>query len=82
MALLAGHDLGMADAFAMTPNPDKWNNQYYAGVQKTVETQEQPATRVTVAPSGARVEYVRMYRTADESAQRVSGTVAYSYVIP
>jgi len=39
-------------------------------------------TRVTVAPSGARVEYVRMYRTADESAQRVSGTVAYSYVIP
>lgn len=39
-------------------------------------------TRVTVGPTGANVEYVRMYRPADEGGGRVSGTVAYSYVIP
>lgn len=39
-------------------------------------------TRVTVSPAGAKVEYVRMYKTADETAGRTSGTVAYSYVIP
>lgn len=39
-------------------------------------------TRVTVGPSGAQVEYVRMYRTADETNGRVSGTVAYSYAFP
>lgn len=39
-------------------------------------------TRVTVSPAGATVEYVRMYRSADETAGRTSGTVAYSYVIP
>ena len=39
-------------------------------------------TRVTVSPAGAKVEYVRMYRPADETGGRVSGTVAYSYTIP
>lgn len=39
-------------------------------------------TRVTVGPGGAKVEYVRMYKTADEAPGRTSGTVAYSYVIP
>ena len=39
-------------------------------------------TRVTVGPTGAKVEYVRMYKTTDETAGRTSGTVAYSYVIP
>jgi phosphodiesterase/alkaline phosphatase D-like protein len=39
-------------------------------------------TRVSVAPAGVTVEYVRMYRVADEGAGRTSGTVAYRYTIP
>ncbi|MBY0488719.1 MAG: metallophosphoesterase [Gemmatimonadaceae bacterium] len=39
-------------------------------------------TRVSVAPTGVTVEYIRMYRAADEGAGRTSGTVAYRYTIP
>jgi hypothetical protein len=39
-------------------------------------------TRVTVSPAGVKVEYVRMYLTADETGGRTSGTVAYAYTIP
>ena len=36
--------------------------------------------RVTVAPSGVKVEYVRTYPTTDEGPGKVNGTVAFSYV--
>ena len=39
-------------------------------------------TRVTVAPTGVKVEYVRMYLSADETGGRTSGSVAYTYTIP
>lgn len=38
-------------------------------------------TRVTVAPSGVKVEYVRSYLPADEGAGRVHGSVAFSYTV-
>jgi hypothetical protein len=38
--------------------------------------------RVTVSPSGVRVEYVRTHLPADEGAGRTSGTIAHSYAIP
>ena len=39
-------------------------------------------TRVSVGPTGVKVEYVRMYLPADEGPGQVSGTVAFSYVLP
>ena len=39
-------------------------------------------TRVTVAPAGIKVEYVRTWLPADQSATQVSGSVAFSYTIP
>ncbi len=38
-------------------------------------------TRVTVAPGGVKVEYVRMYLPADEGAGKTSGSVAFSYTL-
>ncbi len=38
-------------------------------------------TRVTVAPSGVTVDYVRTWLPADEGAGRVSGSVAFSYAV-
>jgi hypothetical protein len=38
-------------------------------------------TRVTVAPTGVKVEYVRTYLPADESPERINGTVAFSYTV-
>jgi hypothetical protein len=38
-------------------------------------------TRVTVAPSGVKVEYVRMYLPADEGTGKISGSVAFSYTL-
>lgn len=61
------------------PNYSLFNADAYA---TGVKFPNSGYTRVTVGPGGARVEYVRMYRTADETAGRTSGTVAYSYVIP
>ena len=37
--------------------------------------------RVTVAPGGVRVEYVRAYRPADETSARRNGQVDYAYTI-
>jgi hypothetical protein len=39
-------------------------------------------TRVTVSPSGVKVEYVRTYLSADVGAGKTNGSVAFSYVIP
>ncbi len=39
-------------------------------------------TRVTVAPTGVKVEYVRTWLPVDQSATQVSGSVAFSYTIP
>ena len=39
-------------------------------------------TRVTVSPTGIKVEYVRMWLPADEGPGKVSGTVAFSYSLP
>lgn len=61
------------------PNYSLFNADAY---QTGVKHPNSGYTRVTVSPQGARVEYVRMYRAADEIAGRVSGSVAYSYVIP
>jgi len=38
-------------------------------------------TRVTVAPADVKVEYVRTWLPADQSATQVSGSVAFSYTI-
>ena len=39
-------------------------------------------TRVTVAPTGVRVEYVRTWLPADEGVGKTSGSVAFSYSLP
>ena len=39
-------------------------------------------TRVTVGPTGVKVEYVLTYLPADQSATKVNGTVAFSYSLP
>ena len=39
-------------------------------------------TRVTVSPTGIKVEYVRVWLPADEGPGKVSGTVAFSYSLP
>ena len=39
-------------------------------------------TRVTVAPSGLKLEYVRTYLPADEGPGKVSGTTVFSYTVP
>ena len=39
-------------------------------------------TRVSVAPTGVKVDYVRTWLPADEGPGKVSGTVAFSYSLP
>ncbi|MEI7950395.1 MAG: metallophosphoesterase [Gammaproteobacteria bacterium] len=39
-------------------------------------------TRVTVAPTGVKVDYVRTWLPADETTANVSGTTVYSYTVP
>jgi hypothetical protein len=39
-------------------------------------------TRVSVAPGGVTVEYVRTYLPADEGPGRVNGSVAFRYTLP
>jgi hypothetical protein len=39
-------------------------------------------TRVTVAPTGVKVEYIRTYLGADVGPGRTNGSVAFSYTIP
>jgi len=38
--------------------------------------------RVTVAPSGMTVDYIRSYLPKDQNAVQRNGQVAYSYTIP
>ncbi len=39
-------------------------------------------TRVSVSPTGVKVEYVRTWLPADEGSGRISGSVAFSYTLP
>ncbi len=64
--------------YAADPNYGLYNaDAYTSGVVI-------PATgyaRVTVSPTGVKVDYVRTYLPADEGPGKVSGSVAYSYTI-
>ena len=39
-------------------------------------------TRVTVAPTGVKVDYVRTYLPSDEGPGKISGSIAFSYSLP
>ena len=39
-------------------------------------------TRVTVAPIGVKVDYVRTYLPSDEGPGKISGSIAFSYSLP
>ena len=60
------------------PNYDLFNSDAYATGERFPDS---GYTRVTVAPTGVKVEYVRMYMPADEGPGKTSGTVAFSYTI-
>lgn len=59
-------------------NFSEWESAYLSG-DKFPNT---GYTRVTVKPTGAKVEYVRSYLSVDENATRVHGSTAYSYTLP
>ncbi len=61
------------------PNYSLFNSDAYLTGDKFPNT---GYTRVTVAPTGVKVEYVRTYLPADESPTQVSGSVAFSYTVP
>ena len=61
------------------PNYSLFNADAYA---TGVKFPNSGYTRVTVGPGGVQVEYVRMFRAADEGPGRASGSVAYRYTIP
>lgn len=62
------------------PNYSLFNSDAYATGERFPDS---GYTRVTVAPSGVKVEYVRTYLPADErpGTERVNGTVAFSYTV-
>ncbi|MBI3712302.1 MAG: DUF4214 domain-containing protein [Burkholderiales bacterium] len=55
----------------------EWDSAYLSG-DKFPNT---GYTRVTVKPAGVKVDYVRSYLPADESATRVHGATAFSYTL-
>lgn len=59
------------------PNYSLFNSDAYATGERFPNS---GYARVTVAPSGVKVDYVRTYPPADESSTRVNGTVAFSYI--
>ena len=59
------------------PNYSLFNSDAYATGERFPNS---GYARVTVAPSGVKVEYVRTYPPAGESPARVNGTVAFSYI--
>ena len=60
------------------PNYSLFNSDAYATGERFPDS---GYTRVTVAPTGVKVEYVRTYLPADErpGTEKVNGTVAFSY---
>lgn len=62
------------------PNYSLFNSDAYATGERFPDS---GYTRVTVAPTGVKVEYVRTYLPADErpGTERVNGTVAFSYTV-
>lgn len=62
------------------PNYSLFNSDAYATGERFPDS---GYTRVTVAPAGVKVEYVRTYLPADErpGTERVNGTVAFSYTV-
>lgn len=61
------------------PNYSLFNSDAYLSGDKLPNS---GYTRVSVAPTGVKVEYVRTWLPADEGPGKVSGTVAFSYTIP
>jgi len=61
------------------PNYSTFNADAYLTGDKFSNT---GYTRVTVSPSGVRVDYVRTYLPADEGSGKTSGTTAFSYTVP
>lgn len=61
------------------PNYALYYNEAYLTGDKFPNT---GYTRVTVAPAGVKVEYVRTWLPADEVPGRVSGSTAFSYSTP
>ncbi len=59
------------------PNYSLFNSDAYAMGERFPNS---GYARVTVGPSGVKVDYVRTYPPADESPTRVNGTVAFSYI--
>ncbi len=62
------------------PNYSLFNSDAYATGERFPDS---GYTRVTVAPTGVKVDYVRTYLPADErpGTERVNGTVAFSYTV-
>lgn len=61
------------------PNYTLWNSDAFLSGDKFPNT---GYTRVSVAPSGVKVEYVRTYLPKDEGPGKVSGSTVFSYTIP
>ena len=59
------------------PNYSLFNSDAYATGERFPNS---GYARVTVAPSGVKVEYVRTYPTTDEGPGKINGTVEFSYV--
>lgn len=60
------------------PNYTLYNSDAFLSGDKYPNT---GYTRVLVAPTGVKVDYVRTYLPADEGAGRISGSTAFSYSI-
>jgi hypothetical protein len=60
------------------PNYSLFNSDAYATGERFPDS---GYTRVTVAPTGVKVEYVRTYLPADEGPGKVNGTVQFSYTV-
>lgn len=61
------------------PNYSLFNADAYLTGDKLPNT---GYTRVTVAPTGVKVDYVRTYLPKDEGVGKVSGDTVYSYTVP
>jgi len=61
------------------PTYTLWNTDAFLSGDKFPNT---GYTRVTVSPTGVKVDYVRTYLPADEGPDRVNGSVAFSYSLP
>jgi hypothetical protein len=61
------------------PNYALWNSDAYLTGERFPST---GYTRVRVAPTGVKVEYIRTYLPKDEGPGKVNGTPVFSYTIP